>query len=59
MSFELQTQENPDGTTKEILEETITHQTRKLWTKKEIERDIAALEAQITILQGHLARFTK
>ena len=59
MSFEIKTQELPDGTTQEILEETRTHQISKLWTKKQIENDITKLEAQIAVLQEHLARFKK
>ena len=59
MSFEIKTQELPDGTTQEVLEKTMTHQTRKLWTKKQIENDITELEAQIAVLTEQLARFKK
>ncbi len=68
MSFEIKTQENPDGTTTEIIEETITktHQTRKLWTKKQLEEKVVKLTKQIdeaqsrkTELQAQLARFRK
>lgn len=67
MSFELTTQDNPDGTKTERVEETITHthQTKKIWLHSQLEVKIAELAAEIetlqerkTLLESQIKKFT-